>query len=64
MSQFIQEKNEKTTYIVGGNWSELKKTWDKYNKAIDDQNSDKIEQYANKINRLQDKLGIKKTNFS
>ena len=64
MFKFVQKKNEKTDYIVGGDWSELKKTWDKYNKAVDEQNPDKIEQYANKINRLQEKLGIKKTNFS
>lgn len=64
MFEFIQKKNEKTNYIVGGDWSELKKTWDKYSKAKDDQNSTKIEQCANKINRLQEKLGIEKTNFS
>lgn len=64
MFKFIQKKNEKTDYIVGREWSELKKTWDKYTKAQDDQNHDKMEQYANKINRLQEKLGIKKTNFS
>ena len=64
MFEFIQKKNEKTNYIVGGDWSELKKTWDKYSKAKDDQNFTKIEQYAIKINRLQEKLGIEKTNFS
>lgn len=64
MFKFVQKKNEKTNYIVGGDWSELKKTWDKYNKAADDHNPDKIEQYANKINRLQKKMGIKMTNFS
>lgn len=64
MFKFIQQKNEKTDYIVGGHWSELKKTWDKYNKAKNEENDERMEQFAKKINRLQDKLGIKKTVFS
>jgi hypothetical protein len=64
MFKFIQKKNEKTSYIVGGDWSELKKIWDKYNQAVDDQNTEKMKQYENKINNLQENLGIKKTNFS
>lgn len=64
MFKFIQKKNEKTSYIVGGDWSELKKTWDKYNQAKDNQDNARMEQHAKKINRLQEKLGIEKTNFS
>lgn len=64
MFKFTEQKNEKTDYIIGGDWTELKKTWDKYNKAKDDQDDAKMEQFAKKINRLQDKLGIAKTIFS
>ena len=64
MFKFIQQKDEKTDYIIGGDWPELKKAWDKYNKAKDDQNGVKMEKFAQKINRLQEKLGIEKTNFS
>ena len=63
MFKFIQKKNEKTDYIIGREWSELKITWDKYLKAKEDENSEKMCQYANKINKLQEKIGIKKTNF-
>ena len=64
MFEFIQKKNEKTSYIVGGDWSELKKAWDKYGKARDDQDSAGMERYALKINRLQERMGIEKTGFS
>ena len=64
MFKFVQIKNEKTDYLVGGDWSELKKTWNKYNKALVDQNIEKIKQYADKINHLQEKLGIQKTDFT
>lgn len=62
--KFVQKKNEKPDYIVDRDWSELKKTWDKYKAAADEQNPDKINQFAYKINRLQGKLNIKKTDFS
>ncbi len=64
MFKFIQKKNEKTDYIIGREWSELKKSWEKYTIAKDENNSKLMKQYAEKINRLQEKLGIKKTSFS
>ncbi len=64
MFKFVQKKNERPDYIVGRDWAELKKTWDKYKAAADEQNSDKINRFANKINHLQEKLCIKKTDFS
>lgn len=64
MFKFVQEKNEKTDYLIGGDWSELKKTWDKYERASSDEDSSKMERYRNKIHFLQEKMGIKKTDFS
>ena len=64
MFKFVQKKNEKPDYIIGRDWAELKKTWDKYKVAADEQNPNKINQFTNKINRLEEKLDIQKTNFS
>ncbi len=63
MFKFIQQKNERTNYTVGGHWAELKKAWDRYNKAKDDNDGIMMERFARKINNLQTSLKIERTNF-
>ncbi len=63
MFKFVQKKSEKTDYIVGREWAELKKTWEKFESVKLEQNTEKMNQYALKINNLQKKLGITKTKF-
>ncbi|RNJ76607.1 MAG: hypothetical protein EB828_02640 [Nitrosopumilus sp. D6] len=64
MFEFIQEKNEKPNYLIGGDWQELKKAWNKYEKALSEKNFSKMERCRCKIHSLQEKLGMKKTDFS
>ena len=63
MFKFIQKKNERPD-LVAGNWTELKKAWSKYNVAEDKRDHDKMERFAGKINRLEERLDVKKTGFS
>lgn len=63
MFRFVEKKSEKTDYIVGGEWSGLKKAWKEYRKAKDDNNTEKMTEYAKKILILQKKLGVKQTEF-
>lgn len=64
MFRFIEKKSEKTDYIVGREWSNLKKTWKEYRKAKDENNTEKMAEYAKKILNLQKKLGVKQSEFS
>lgn len=61
--RFVEKKSERTDYIVGREWSNLKKAWKEYREAKDDNNAEKMAESAKKILRLQNKLGIKKTEF-
>jgi uncharacterized membrane protein (DUF106 family) len=63
MFRFVEKKSEKTDYIVGREWSSLKKTWKEYRKAKDESNTEKMAEYAKKILNLQKKLGIKQSEF-
>ena len=58
MFKFEEDPKEKTSYIVGREWGELKKAWEKYNQAKEDENKEKADVYFRKIQRLQEKLGI------
>lgn len=64
MFEFGQKARKKTDYLVGGDWSELKKAWDRYNAALADQDMAKARERAAKINRIQERMGLKKTDFS
>lgn len=63
MFRFVEKKSEKTDYIVGREWSSLKKAWKEYRKAKDEDNVKGMLDHAKKILSLQKKLGIKQSEF-
>lgn len=63
MFRFVEKKSEKTDYIVGREWSSLRKAWKEYRKFKDDNNIEKMAEYSKKILNLQKKLGIKQSEF-
>lgn len=63
MFKFEQKITEKTDYIVGSNWTSLKKAWKEYKKAKEEFNVLQMRQYANKIKNLQKKLGLRESRF-
>lgn len=63
MFRFIEKKSEKTDYIVGREWSSLKKAWKEYRKAKDENNTEKMSEHAKKILSLQKRLGVKQSEF-
>lgn len=63
MFRFIEKKSEKTDYIVGREWSSLKKAWKEYRKFKDSNDIDKMSECSKKILNLQKKLGIKQSEF-
>ncbi|MGI0047546.1 MAG: hypothetical protein ACREBB_10240 [Nitrosotalea sp.] len=63
MFRFVEKKSEKTDYIVGREWSVLKKAWKEYRKARDEDNTEKMTKHAKKILNLQKKLGVKQSEF-
>lgn len=63
MFRFIEKKSEKTDYIVGREWSSLKKAWKEYRKFKDENNTEKMLEYAKKIQSFQKKLGVKQSEF-
>lgn len=63
MFKFVQNPTEKTDYIVGREWSILKKAWRDYKLAKENINDAKSVELAQKIQTLQKKLGIKVSEF-
>ena len=62
--KFVQKKNWRPDHLVADDWAELKKAWNKYNAAAAKRDHDKMERFAGKINRLEERLDVKKTDFS
>ncbi|MEM3144046.1 MAG: hypothetical protein QXW91_05410 [Candidatus Nitrosotenuis sp.] len=63
MFKFVQSPTEKTDYIVGRQWSLLKKAWKDYKVAKENLNNSKAIEIAQKIQTLQKKLGINVSEF-
>ena len=64
MFKFVQKKNGRPDHLVADDWAELKKAWSKYNAAAAKRIHDKMERFAGKINRLEERLDVRKTDFS
>ena len=63
MFEFVQERNEKTDYLVGGDWHGLRKARAMYEEAVSAGNRAAAERCMGRIHRLQERMGIRKTDF-
>lgn len=62
--EFIEKKTEKADYLIGGDWSLLKKAWKHYAISKGKDEYDNMKKYARKIREIQKRMGLKQTSFT